>query len=530
VGDAKLLPALASQLQEWVTKGGILIGFACEGLDSVFGIEPVEQVRQPRDDFSLNGFFDLKPVGIAADVHSYLHPAQKLLILSDVRGVRPAQAATVGQYSYANGRQSGFAAITSRQIGDGWAYYFGFDVPKTVWVLHQGRPIDADYDGDGYFRAGDARLIGPNEEEVMYADEILFLLQNMIARRPQPFIYASPPQDGTVPDMLLFWGGDDESSSGIQVRASDFMASRGLPYHINAMWRDGQFPLTRPEAEHIWANGHEVAVHYDFIAGRQHPYAFTEADVAAQARAFEQTFGRRSQCSVNHCVTWTGWAEPAKWMAANGGIGDNSHFSSALPPMNPVDQIGFSFGTAFPYHFYDDSHNGNARIEFVEEPITAYEIGYRGDATDFATLHRALDLAARYHLTLDLFYHPGNIAARPSCRAAIDEVLSYTQRRNLRVKQMGNDELARWWHKRSASWAGDLETDGKTIRFAARTAHPEGMVVKVPTQNRLAGSCRISGKEAVFDNRFEFGQNWAYVVVPPGETEAQLGLSAAPAR
>lgn len=174
VADAELLPSLAPRLQDWVERGGILIGFANEGLDDLFGVTGGSVVRQPRDDFSLNGFFDLKHVALTADVHSYLHPAQKLLILSDVRGLAPTSAGVIGQYYYANGRASEFTAITARGLGRGWAFYFGFDVPKTVWVLHQGRPIDADYDGDGFLRTSDARVIGHNEEEVMYADEILF--------------------------------------------------------------------------------------------------------------------------------------------------------------------------------------------------------------------------------------------------------------------------------------------------------------------------------------------------------------------
>lgn len=525
VASTGLLPSVADDLTKWVSRGNVLIGSACEGLDAVFGVRHAEAVRQPRDDFSINGFFDLHRTPVTTDVRSYLHPGQKLLIFSDVRAVAPAGASELGRYSYANGRESHHAAVTSRSLGRGWAFYFAFDVPKTVWVLHQGRPVDADYDGDGYYRVSDARVIGQNEEEVMYADEILFLLQNMVARKPQPFICALPPHEGAVPNALLYWGGDDEASTRIQVEASDFMASRGLPYHINAMWRNGEFPLTRPEAEHIWANGHEISMHYDFMVGREHPFAFTKRDVTEQAKAFERTYGRQAECSVNHCLTWTGWAEPAKWMAANGGIGDNSRFNSACPPMNPVDRIGFSFGTAFPYHFYDDWRNGNGRIEFVEEPITAYEIGYLGDATSFGTVHRAIDLAAHHRLTFDMFLHPGNIAGRASCRAGIDEILSYIQRRGLKVRHMGNDELARWWHARSASSVQHAELDRAKIRFTAKTEFADGIVVKAPLGAHTPKSCRCSGKSTPVETHFEYGQNWTYVVVPPGESEVDIALA-----
>ncbi|MBI2194260.1 MAG: hypothetical protein HYU36_19970 [Planctomycetes bacterium] len=525
VTDPALFPTMAPALQEWVARGGILIGFGCEGLDALFGVDGNAMIRQPMGDFALNGFFDVQHVAVAAGVHSYLHPGQRLLIFSDVRAVTPNAATVVGRYGYANGRPSPFAAVTARPIGSGWAFYFAFDVPKTLWVLHQGRPVDADYDGDGYFRASDARVIGHNEEEVLYADEILFLIQNMIARRPQPFIFACPPVEDAPPHMLLFWGGDDEARAGSQVLASDFMAARNLPYHLNIMPEKGEFRLSASEAEHIRSNNHELSLHYNFITGRTHPYAFTQADMAEQAEAFLRAFGRRAECTVNHWVTWVGWAEPAKWMAACGGTADNGRIHSATPPLNPANQIGFSFGSAFPFSFYDDWRNGNARIDFIEEPITAYEMGYRQEENDFAMVHRAMDLAAHYHLTMNLFYHPPNIAYRASCRAAIDEALSYIRRRGLRVKHAGNDELARWWKQRRASWAGDLCCEAGRIQFSTRTEHRDGMIVKIPSQSRTAAACRCSGRHAAFENRFEFGQNWVYVVAPEGECAVSIELS-----
>jgi len=523
VSDEQRLASSASKLTSWLQSGGVLIGLSCPGLDDLFGVKNQEVVSQPLSDFTQNGFFDLKPVPVTASVHSYLHPSQKLLVFSDVRLVSPTDAEVVGSYYYANGRPSPGAAITQRQMGRGWAFYFAFDVPKTMWALHQGRPVDRDYDGDGYCRVGDARVIGPNEEEVLYADEILFLIQNMIARRPCPFVYASPPLDGQVPDALLYWGGDDEAADGLQVQASDFMASRGLPYHMNIMPCKGRFHLSREEAEHIWRNGHEIAVHYNHTE-REPDWSFTEADVQQQAQLFYEAYGRRSECSVNHCVTWVGWAEPAKWMAKCGGTGDNSRIHSATPPMNPVNQIGFSFGTALPFYFYDDWSTGNERIDFVCEPITAYEVGYRPDRFDPATVHKVLDLAAHYRLTMDFFYHPCNIAWHETCRAAIDEVLSYAEQRSLRLKHMGNDELARWWRERSASSVSDVTASDSGVAFDVRTDHADGVVVKIPLQSYTAAQCKCPGRGLTFENTFEFGQNWLYIVVPSGENRVEVEI------
>ncbi|MBM4048842.1 MAG: hypothetical protein FJ279_27390, partial [Planctomycetes bacterium] len=63
VGDlaaSELPPGAAANLDAWVTQGGALIGFATDGLDVVFGNKAGGVTRQPIDDFTLAGFFDLK--------------------------------------------------------------------------------------------------------------------------------------------------------------------------------------------------------------------------------------------------------------------------------------------------------------------------------------------------------------------------------------------------------------------------------------------------------------------------------------
>jgi len=51
----------------------------------------------------------------------------------------------------------------------------------------------------------------------------------------------------------------------VQVSASDFMKSRGLPYHINLMPLNGRFAISRAEFRHMRANGHELSLHYNFM-------------------------------------------------------------------------------------------------------------------------------------------------------------------------------------------------------------------------------------------------------------------------
>jgi hypothetical protein len=304
------------------------------------------------------------------------------------------------------------------------------------------------------------------------------------------------------------------------------MKERGLPYHINVMPKNGRFGLTLQDARAIEANGHELAVHYNFMDGYQHPAHFTEREIRAQADLFAATFGKRSVCSVFHWCRWTGWAEPAKWILAAGGKGDNSRIHSGSPPLNPVNRLGFGgSGTAFPFFYYDDWRGGNARIEFLCEPINAYEVGYLTNGTNYFDLeHTVADLAAKYHWTMNMFHHPVYIAKHAVCRAAIDELLRYLRERGTLARHMGNDELCHWWFDRSASSISGVESDTSRIVFAADARHRDGMIVKIPLQKAKAMSATCDGKPTTLKAAHEFGQNWAFVVVPSGSHRLEVRL------
>ena len=493
-------------------------------------IAAVGQVRQPGDRFTCAATFAVRSHALTQDIHSTLQPSQRLLIFSDVQKTMLAGSFELATLYDLHGQDTGCAAITGRQLEKGHVFYFAFGVPQTMWVLHQGRPVDRDYDGDGILRRSDAIVIRPNSIQVLYADEILFLLGNMIGTQPHPLVYQLPPtREGEIPDALFYWGGDDEgSASGIQLAASDWMRKHGLPYHINAMCRpDHTFGLSVADAEKIRANGHEIALHFDFLTGFAPGASFTRDHVLAQAAAFRRHFGTGWTCSVNHVTCWTGWAEPAKWIREAGGKADNTFVHAGSPPVNPVNLFGFSFGTAFPFWFYDDWQGGNQRIDFLEEPMVAYECGYRdANQTDFDNLRTAIDLATRYHLTMNMFYHPIYIAEYPACRQAIEEGLRYLEERQIRALHLGHDELYGWWKARSESRVSGVTVEGDRLTFKVQCGYAGGVIVTIPLGERTAESVMVEGVTSVpcLKNEWRFGQNWALAVVPPGENVVTLNL------
>lgn len=519
-------------LENWVKNGGVLIGLATEGLDSLFGNSSSGIFFQPVDEYTLSGYFDLKDDFLTKDVHSHLHPLQKLLIFSPIRKITPKTSQEIAMlYRITKEDDTGYAAITKRNYKKGWAYYFSFNVPQTIWVLHQGRPITRDMDGDGYYRTLDLMVVGDNEPEVLYTDEILYLFQNMIGQRRQPFIYQIPPKGKKIPSALFYWGGDDEGQEGAAFEASQWMRSKGLPYHINALYKDKNFVLKRKEAEAIIANGHEVSLHYNFIDGYSHPNPFTRSDVQTQARAFYEKFGRYPVCSVNHWATWIGWEQPAEWMLSTGGKADNSFTPRRMESsatLDLEDAMGFSFGTSYPFYFHHDHKKENKRMDFLEEPQACYEIGYTPytkKGLNFNSIHKAIDMAARYHLLMNFFYHPPRISGIANCRKAIEEIISYIKTRGIVAKHMGPNELCNWWNKRSKSRIADINISKDMVAFNGYCEYEEGMIIKVPLLNQEACLVSLDNAKAVFENKEEFGQNWVYLICPSGSHKVRIDIA-----
>ncbi|MFQ6044239.1 MAG: hypothetical protein ACE5PV_25575, partial [Candidatus Poribacteria bacterium] len=121
----------------------------------------------------------------------------------------------------------------------------------------------------------------------------------------------------------------------------------------------------------------------------------------------------------------------------------------------------------------------------------------------------------------DMFYHPVNVARHPACRKAIEEVLRYIEEEGIIAVHKGNDGLWEWWDRRSRSQITDVTVDEKTVSFKAICEYDEGMIVKTPVEQVASVTC--DGRKTVYQNRTEFGRNWVYLIVPPGEHLIKLG-------
>lgn len=524
------LPAIAASdlsaealaaLDRWVCDGGVLLGFAAAGADRLFGVLDEGRIDQPAEPWSITATLRFTDSALARPVLHADRPEPTLLAVSPVRLLRALDATWLAELADREGRPLGRPAITLRRYGLGWAALFAFDPAQTVWMLHQGRPVDRDYTGDGYLRSNDGIIIGDHDPEVPYADLLCHLLRNVVALSGQPFFHALPALDGAVPDALFYWGGDDEGCPPeADLFAARFMADCGLPYHVNIMPTAGRFQLAPEHHRELRALGTEPSLHPNFIDGYQHPLRFTATEVREQVQWYVQAFGETPVCTVFHWALWHGWTEPAEMLRAAGVQADNSRFGRI--GLNPVNHLSYSFGTSYPFFYRLDGRSGNARLDFVAEPLTAYEPGYERDGrTAFDPLHRALSDAAWWHAPMNLFFHSVCLFGYPEARAAVAEVQRWLTEHGLSAVHMGNDRLNHWWRSRARARFEEARRDVGWLSFIAECDWPEGYVVMAPWLADEA-DVRVDGQAATADLGAEHGVSWVRVVLPPGRHQVQI--------
>lgn len=521
--SASLSSKAIEALEQWVKEGGILIGFGVQGLDDVFGITSLSEIQQKPDEYSISGYFDFRPHDITHEIHPFLFNDQQLIILSDIQSVSMNMERTVelARLFDTSGKEMEAPAITWSHYGQGYAGYFTFDVAKTVWLLHQGRPLPEPTEDRPFLNTGDLQIQGSNSRKIPYADEICFVLQNMIAQNPQPFIHQIPSQDGQVPDALLYYGGDEYfGPTEISLQASDWMKEKGLGYQINMQ----EFhPITKEEVEHIVSNGHDISQYLGMY--KEDNYTMKEEYYLEKTKLFRDKFGFSPCITVNHWLRWAGWTEAAKWMKKAGIKGDNSYIANTLTIHHPLSngpRYGFSAATAYPFYFYDDHQGNNDRIDFMEQPIICYEVGHRGTIQDYQTdvsseVYLPLEMAIKYHMVMNFFYHPGCIARFPLCRKAIEEILHYIEHRDALVLHWSNKEVAEWWEARSDTTIENVDIQNVSTAFDIDSSYPAGMIVKMLLKRPVRRVVLDGGIPAVHEVKREFAGDWLFIVVPSGK-------------
>ncbi len=163
LGETEVNSCQKELLRSWVEKGGILVGSLTAGLDDLFGIISSELRYESYDTYTIQSLVAMKEQGFAylpeAAGKSFTLPVISKFKLCNTEEDTTSLAFILEYSSFSvSGRDlsdSGVPGFWQRNVGSGKAFYFPFSIPKTVCILHQGRPVNRDWDGDGYYRTGD---------------------------------------------------------------------------------------------------------------------------------------------------------------------------------------------------------------------------------------------------------------------------------------------------------------------------------------------------------------------------------------
>lgn len=510
----------AAALEEWVRAGGTLLGFMTEGLDELFGVRCYGRREQPDDEFTINAYVKFLEEGWMPPGRRYTVP-----VISPVRIVRATSGRAAARCLYPQSfnlyaetalPDADYSdAVVSRPLGKGEACYFSSSFAQTVRILHQGRPVDRDWDGDGMYRTADGIVLtSAHDLQDPFADDCLWLLRRFFDRAGLASCHVFPPLDGGMTDCVFYYGGDDECDpTGVQEIAIEKMHGYGLPYHINIMWNDAHdgYAMSRELVEHMLEYGQEPSIHFNFLrsGGR-----YTREEFDRQVDLFEQTFGITPKIQVPHCVMFWGWTETARWCAERGILGDNGKFPARLmPDPNPINTFGFPFGTSYPVYVYDDALHGDKKLNYLSIPAIYYEPRVYAETRerDLEVLEDRIARSVENAWMLPMFFHPVYVARDEAANAAIRAALEIVKRRGFRVLHLGPDALAVWWGERCASTVRRSSEHAFDVDVRAE----RGVILRLP-DGGAAPKCRLDGRAAEPEYKVVAGQPAWYLPVERG--------------
>ena len=510
VGADELSPPVVSAIGEALRQGMTLVGFGTAGADELFGIKKTGELAQPEGEYSPNGYFQVREK-FQGDYLPVPETAPRLPVFSPV-GICEAAGAEILADILAEER------MLPAFFKHGNAYYFSFDLAQTLWKSAQGKPACKSERGLSFLRISDARITPLDyDTTIAYGDYYLYILQAVLvaSNSKQPMLHRLPPAaDGSVPDLLLFYAGDEDATPHISTRASEIMHERGLPYHINLMpvGEGMDFVTTPQEYEAIKNRGHELALHYDMTGCE-----FSEENFKKQYKAYLRTYGETSVSVVGHCLAHKGWARRGRYLERLGIMGDSCRCAEYAEDINAFNLYGFAFGTAYPIFLHEDSSHQNRRLDFADLPIAYYEPRIGGGYVDGeAKIHKCLDDAAYFGRMINLFTHPHYVADNYGydnkiTLAALDEAIRYTKEKGWNVVHATPDKVCRFWHGRSRSKITNcLQTD-RGMSCRVECCSQDGLIVRFPGDKAAAAS--VDGARMAAATKSIDGRLWLLVPV-----------------
>lgn len=489
LGEMPLTGAQVTMLSDWVNAGGNLVAMRPDKqLAGLLGI--TDQNATVNEGYLLANQASNAGAGIVNQTIQYHGAADKY-------NLNAGTAKVASLYNNAT-NDSGSPAVTLRNVGNGKAAAFTYDLARSVIYSHQGNPAWAGQERDGsspirpndlFFGADQPDYVNLDKVAIPQADEQQRLLVNLLQdmnqnKKPLPKFWYFPKGSKAVVVMV----GDDHVGGTLTSTKESFeYLKANSPANCNvANWECARStsliyegsPLTNQEAASYNAQGFEVGSHVSTECANWTPQSLAQA-FTTDLNAFRGKYTSlpNQATTRTHCIVWSDWATSPKVGLANGMRMDLNYYY--WPGSWVQNRPGYFTGSGLPMRYADTD---GSMIDVIQVP--SHLVNENG-ASYPAAINQQLDRA----LGPEGYY--GAIGTHYDYSDHFDRQLvqSATARG---VPLVSGKQMLDWTDARNASSFGSGTWNGNTFTFAATVDSRAGTMMRgmVPVQTNkgmLAG-------------------------------------------
>ena len=499
LGDIPLTSAQVTTLTNWVNSGGHLIAMHPDPkIAGLLGLTDLAATIS--DAYLLVNTASGPGVGIVNQTIQY-HGAANLYNLSGAASIATLYATDTSATSN--------PAVTLQSVGSlgGQAAAFAFDLARSVVYTHQGNPVWAGQERDGYFpvrpddlfygnAASDPKpdWINLNKVSIPQADEQQRLLANLIIqmnldKKPLPRFWYFPR---SLPAVVVMTGDDHGWGTAGTAGRFDSYKSASAPgcsvvnweciRSTSYVWPTSAIILSDAQAVAYTASGFEVALHVNTGDGSSNndtgcanftPASF-ENTVSSQLTKFKQKFPGlpNSSTNRNHCISWSDWSTVPMIEFKHGIRLDTSYYY--YPPYWVADRPGFFTGSGMPMRFTDI--NGNLIDTYQATTQMTDESGQTFPATIDALLDGATGPTGYYGAFVANMHT--DVPSSSGSDAIIGSAVAHS------IPVISSRQLLTWLDGRNGSTFSSFSWNGNMLSFSISVASgATGLVAMVPVAN-----------------------------------------------
>lgn len=522
VGETAFNEDLREQLSDWVAGGGawLSVGGTC-GVPELFGVrmEPPAYSSWGGGLGTLGeGYLSAKDARhpITSHVRTPLHYFNGAAVIAD-------GAAVLADVLDAHQRPTRRAAATEVRRGEGACLLIAPDLTGTVVRVQQGVGVTRDGVsapdgtapiGDSVLKSGDGGVLDWlfDREPVegarglsAFLEPVADLWAEMLVRA---ILYVARERGVALPVLWLYPRDlpalahlSHDSDGNDAARAMRMLEVVGEA-EVNSTWCVMAPGYPGEVIDAIRAAGHELAMHYDAVAG---DFAWGEQQFDSQWREISGLFGEPPATNKNHFLRWEGDTEFFEWLVRRGIRLDQSKGASKS------GEAGFNFGTC---HIYRPVAPDGRILDVLEMPTVTQDLEVFAPA---ALLGPVLQAVRARHGILHLLFHPAHIetaGVADTLRAAIDRA------RALGMEWWTAARIAGWERaRRRAEWSHSARS-GAVLRVVDPL--PEACVMLLTDSD---SPVTVNGTEAACGDVERWGFRFRSVRIngAPGDYEVEMG-------